>query len=498
MGNKLKDFRQWLLEKRWFRTAWFAKDPHTLPEPDETLSQLPDDIANELRAAVNDLPINPREEKAVLDALDEAIAHWQENSHLASNSIVVLAHPVSSVSRILLESLQEMRAHKENPLDIKLLDWVERPPDSKSIKAQIKEKLGRAEDNSAEDGETAEINHHWREGKGDRNPNKDQTLAIIPNLSWCFLRSADGLEGVDYLQDTLLHDRSQFWVIGTGQVGWEYLKSTIKFHAYCGDVIALPKLTGQELQTWFAPIVDQFSIRFSDAAIHKRSNDSKSLLDVNLLIDQPIDTISEMSQEVTATVKSSLRAVKEEMLPESDDDAQADSDESPKREFFERLADISDGVSVVAIQLFIKSLRYQDVSAKKLNQKPQKTVAEGRPPQLPKSPDDEPSNQGDSEAEADKEPQKELVARLPKLPLLPELSQSDLYLLYSLMLHGDLTIRSLANSLGDAPQTVNNQVQMLRNAGIIEQKNGVIKANPVHYPRLRRELSRNNFIIEVP
>ncbi|MEN8447813.1 MAG: ArsR family transcriptional regulator, partial [Cyanobacteria bacterium J06555_13] len=81
---------------------------------------------------------------------------------------------------------------------------------------------------------------------------------------------------------------------------------------------------------------------------------------------------------------------------------------------------------------------------------------------------------------------------------LPDLSQSDLYLLYSLMLHGDLTIKSLANSLGDAPQVVTNQVQMLRSADVIEQKDSVIKTNPVHYPNLRRELAKNNFIIEVP
>ncbi|MEO0770097.1 MAG: ArsR family transcriptional regulator, partial [Cyanobacteria bacterium J06649_4] len=61
----------------------------------------------------------------------------------------------------------------------------------------------------------------------------------------------------------------------------------------------------------------------------------------------------------------------------------------------------------------------------------------------------------------------------------------------------DLTIRALAESLGDAPQVVNNQVQVLRNANVIEQKDGVVKTNPVHYPKLRRELAKNNFIIEV-
>ncbi len=495
MADKLKEFKQWLLDKRHFRMAWFAKDPHLTPEPDEALSHLPDDIADDLRAAVNDLPINPYEEEAVLEALDDAIAQWRENSHLASNSVVVLAHPVSSVARILIESLHTLRSHKENPLDIKLLDWVERPPDSSSIKAQIKEKLGWREEDLPDDIETGERNHHSLKKSDGDTQEKSQTLAVIPNLSWCFLRSADGLEGVDYLQETLLSDRSQFWVIGSGQVGWQYLKSTMKFHAYCGSVIGLPGLTGKELQTWLKPIIDQFNIRFSDTAIHKRLGDPHSLLDMDLSPDKPIEALSEISQEVTATVKSSLRAAKDTVLAESDEADNQDQDESPKREYFERLADISDGVSVVALQLFIKSLRYRDVQEDELVKKPEKTAGEGRPQQLPVPPDDDCSKSEESDSE---EPEKEIVAALPKLPPLPELSQSDLYLLYSLMLHGDLTIRALANSLGDAPQVVNNQVQMLRNAGVIEQKNGVIKANPVHYPKLRRELSRNNFIIEVP
>ena len=73
-----------------------------------------------------------------------------------------------------------------------------------------------------------------------------------------------------------------------------------------------------------------------------------------------------------------------------------------------------------------------------------------------------------------------------------------MYLLYSLLLHSDMTIDALAKSLGDSPQIVNNQVQVLRNAGVIEQRENIIKINPEHYPELRRKLARNNFIIEIP
>ena len=36
---------------------------------------------------------------------------------------------------------------------------------------------------------------------------------------------------------------------------------------------------------------------------------------------------------------------------------------------------------------------------------------------------------------------------------------------------------------------------MLRREGIIEQREQVLKINPVHYPALKQELANNNFII---
>lgn len=477
MPNRLSQLKDWLLDKRRFRTAWFAKDPQLTPKPEEALAKLPDDVARKLKNAVNQLAVVQCERQQVLDALNEAISQWRENPRLANNSMVVLAHPVSSVARILAESLNDLESQQGQPLKTHLLDWIERPPDVNDIKQQIKKKLGWDEEHfSSEEG----LDRTHRNAGGDEETDEEtepKAIAIIPNLSWCFLRSADGLEGIDYLQETLLNDRSQFWIIGSGQVGWEYLKSTLKFHAYCGDTVYLPKLSGKQLREWISPIISEFDIYFSDSALHKRLQKTESLLDMDISTDKPIEAISEITQEMSATMQSSIRAFKNEMLPDTDDDN--DDDNNPCSDYFNRLADISDGVSVVALQLFLKSLRYRKIT--------QEDIEEGALSHLSSSllKDDEPETQ-------------HIIATTPKLPPLPDLSQSDLYLLYSLMLHGDLTIRALANSLGDAPQAVNNQIQVLRNADIIEQKNGVVKANPVHYPRLRRELSNNNFIIEVP
>ncbi len=476
MANKIEKFRDWLLERRAFRVNRLDKDPHHQPAPEEALAQMHRELADQLLAAVEALPTHPREKEAILDALEEAITQWQDRPRSSANSIVILSTPVTSVSRILVDILGKRDVHKEL-MPVNLLDWAERPPDLRSIEQQLREKLEWSDDEStAEESPTDRVSR-----TADRLGQRDgRNLAVIPNLCWCFLRSAEGLNGVDYLRDTLLEDRSQFWVIGSGTVGWEYLRSTLKFHAYCGELVMLPKLAGKELQSWLEPIVNQFDIHFSDAALHKRIKHPDSLLDIEVSTDKPIEAISEISQEVSATLQSSVRAIKDEFTPE---DNSEEAEESPERDYFERLADISDGVSVVAVRLFINSLRCKEMVSLKLK--------EGESVEVDKAGEETPE-------QSNREGDRQLVAGIPKLPPLPELDQNDLYLLYSLMLHGDLTIRAMAESLGDAPQVVNNQVQVLRNAGVIEQKGNVIKANPIHYPKLRRELAKNNFIIEVP
>lgn len=471
MASLVQQFRQWLIKKRFFWVAWFAKDPKLTPEPDEALSQLPDELADQLIEMANQLPVHPREAAAVLESLQDAIALWKKSPREAPNSIVILSDPVSSAARILTSGLSQLESDESQLPPIKLLDWVGRPADARIIKQQVKEKLEISESETAEE------------------KNCGQALMVIPNLCWCFLRSAEGLDGLDYLQDLLPRNHAQFWILGSSIIGWEYLKCTLQFHAYCGNIVTLPNLSGEDLQNWLNPIVEQFNICFSDVALHKRLQNPDSLTNLNVAVDRPIEALSEISQEVSATVQSSVRAVKDQIIPEASDD----SKNSSKLDYFNRLADISDGISIVALQLFIKSLRYKDVN---------RDDTSDRSDANPNSAKDDciisgPSEKTDIGSSEDKQ-QRRLIATIPKRPILPELSQSDLYLLYSLLLHSDLTVRELAKSLGDAPQIVNHQVQILRNAGVIEQQGQVIKTNPMHYPELYRELARNNFMIDVP
>ncbi|MGB7416530.1 MAG: hypothetical protein WA902_20160, partial [Thermosynechococcaceae cyanobacterium] len=300
------------------------------------------------------------------------------------------------------------------------------------------------------------------------NPEPDQkSVAIIPNLSWCFLRSAEGLDGIDYLRDCLLGDRTQFWVIGGGQVGWQFLNSILKLKAHCGEVVELPSLSGEQLQDWLMPIIDSLEIHFDQSSIQDR------LQELGEERSHSLKTLTAFWEEIRDTAKSLFRTTQKDTHQAKQTEA---DDELRWSGYFERLSDLSEGVSTIALQLFIKSIRYEEVES----------VSEQKQ-----------SNESDAEeTDSPKSASCCLVARMPRLPKLPDLEQDDLYILYSLLVHGDLTLDALSESLGEERQLVNDHVQLLRKTSLIEQKGQVVKVNPIHYPRLKKELAGNNFIVK--
>ena len=387
MNQSLKQFQTWLLEKRHLVFSWFYSDQKETPEPEETLAELPPALAEKLIKATQNLPSNPADQEAVRSTLDSAFKQWRSHPQTADNSLAVLSSPVASVARILTESIEDWGA--EHHIRVRLLQWIARPSDPENIKMRLQKQLGR--------------------GLSTANPQQLEVV-VIPNLSWCFLRCFEGLEGIEYLRDVLLQDRSRFWVIGAGQIGWEYLQAVCNIKAYCEEFI-LPDLNGEQLQKWFAPIVSELNITFSQPRFNHKSKE----------------------------------------------------DQDPQASYFEKLASISQGVSTVAVQIFLRSIHTEATEER------QAEIQKEQSPSL-------------------------LQAQSPSLPDLPDLEPDDHYLLYSILLHGDLTMSSLANSLGDERSVIQGRVQVLRRAGVIEQKNEMLTVNPIHYPKLVQELSSNNFI----
>ncbi len=385
MGKLFNRFQAWLLDNRNLLLSRFSSNEFPTQEPEKSLTELPPSLASELVSAVDKLPSVSPDVEAIHSTLDETFEKWCRNPRAADNSLVILSSPVTTVSRILTDSLSYWAMERKIPL--RPLQWTGRPYEVDDITTKLRQQLGR--------GVIAA-------------QSKQPEVVVIPNLSWCFLRCVDGLEGIDYLQDVLLQDDSRFWVIGAGKVAWEYLNHVSHFKAYCGESLELPKLTDKELQTWFEPIVSEFDITFNKAHLEFYNTEEN---------------------------------------------------ESYQNRYFKKLASVSQGVNTVAAQVFLRSICYE---AKEMENENGNGI---------------------------------LVTQNPELPNLGDLDADEHYILYSLLLHGDLTLTALSESLGDEKSLVKAKVQMLRRGGLVEQNNGILTINPIHYPRLKNELSNNNFII---
>lgn len=384
----LKGLKNWFGEHFNFLCFWRNKNSPETPETERSLIDLPTALREKLVTAIQNLPINPADQEAIFFALNETFERWRENPYHHHNSLVILSSPVTSVSEILAKTLQQWTEEKQ--VAIKLLPITARPDSIASIKSELEGYL------------------QPKKGKKD---SEIPEVVVIPNLSCCFLRSLEGLEGIEYIQSLLCNaSDNRFWIIGTNQVGWEYLNCVYNLEAFCQEVLSLPTNSSQQLSEWLDPIIDQLEIIFDQPRLNKQS---------------------------------------------------LDDDKDDRDKYFDRLASVSQGVSIVTIHSFLNSIRYQKADETEENQ-PQQGI---------------------------------LVAENPKLPDVPTLEVADLYLLYSLFLHDDLTMSALAESLGDELLPVQVRVQVLRRKGVIETENEVIKINPIHYPKLKQQLASNNFIV---
>ena len=384
MATIFQQFKTWIFESRSLIFSWYTKDRNQDREPSKSLVELPASIRQELVAATNKLPDNPNDIEAIRTAIDKAFEEWCDRPTSTNNSIVIFTSPVMVVSRVITDIIKDWSVEKE--IEIKILPWNHRPVEPNSIQPKLQQYLNR---------EPAEIVPEQTE------------IVVIPHLSWCFLRSMDGLDGIDYLQQMLLHEADRFWVIAAGQITWDYLNSITDIEADCGRVFPLPKLNGKDLQQWFQPVVDRLQISFANPSLESK-------------------------------------------ILEGDKDAESI--------YFEDLASVSKGVSVIALNAFLASISYE-------------------------SPDED-EERGVIQAES------------PELPNLPTLESMDHYILYFILLHGDITLSALAHSIGDRESRIRKRIRFLREEGLVEEDNEILKVNPIYYPKLKQELIDNNFVIK--
>lgn len=152
--------------------------------------------------------------------------------------------------------------------------------------------------------------------------------------------------------------------------------------------------------------------------------------------------------------------VSEELTPEQISESQ--------ELYFETLAENSSGISSVAADLWLRSLCYDRVSE---------------------------SEDCQAEDPSDFSPPFKLQQNKPKLPDLPSFTPEDRYILYSLLLHGGMSLSQLALSLGEGESPVKARVQFLVQSDIIDRYKNLLAIGPAYYPRLKTLLYSNNFLV---
>ena len=170
MTNAVRSFRNWLSNQRNFIFSRYTRDPQEIQEPEKSLVELPPEVSKKLVTGVENLPSNRADREAIASTLDKNYELWRENPNNTDNSVVVLSSPVAAVSRILSETLEEWAEKKQ--ISLRLLPLTSRISDVEKIKSKLEDCL---QEKPSEDEDTSELE-----------------IVVIPNLSWCFLRTLDG------------------------------------------------------------------------------------------------------------------------------------------------------------------------------------------------------------------------------------------------------------------------------------------------------------------
>lgn len=175
-----------------------------------------------------------------------------------------------------------------------------------------------------------------------------------------------------------------------------------------------------------------------------------------------------------------LQSLDETVKLSSQVSSQEEDEQSELRQVYDHLSDVSRGIGSVAKALWRYSLKYEP------DEKKDEVDPEPDPPAQLDPP---------SKSVADWLAVGSLREKTARYLALPSLSADDRYLLFSLLLHGGLSVSHLSLTLGETEGKVRAQVQTLVRQQVLVRQGEVYRVHPVHYPRLRAELNRNNFLV---
>ncbi|MEO1093454.1 MAG: hypothetical protein AAFX01_00970 [Cyanobacteria bacterium J06638_28] len=236
VGKQIRSFLQAL-------PIGLAKTPAAAPSED--LANVPSGILDDLSKQVKKLPVPQPYQVAIREAFTEALRAWQADPELEANSLVVLSQPDEAIAPILKASFQKDIPNCNLQY---FLSGYQRPPDPLTILEHLQREL---KPDAIDDSETLSASVTEADIQEDM-----PTVIVIPSLEQCFLRCIQGWEGIEYLQTFAAQDRSIFWVFGCNHWAWAFLEKVCQIDAYLEKAISLPKLSGEDLKTWLAVLVD--------------------------------------------------------------------------------------------------------------------------------------------------------------------------------------------------------------------------------------------------
>ncbi|WP_339374146.1 MarR family transcriptional regulator [Picosynechococcus sp. PCC 11901] len=159
-----------------------------------------------------------------------------------------------------------------------------------------------------------------------------------------------------------------------------------------------------------------------------------------------------------------------EELPE--DTAESDSPKGERLDDWQNLASQADGTGQIAANLWLQSLR---IHQEQIEQHP--------------------NLQFDFDATDPHQQPLTLESVKPALPSLPSLASGDLYILHSVLIHGQISRAHLALSLGESRNRIQARIQWLLRQGVLRENQGALSIQAAHYIRLKSELANNNFFV---
>ncbi|MDY7021414.1 MAG: hypothetical protein SWJ54_08630 [Cyanobacteriota bacterium] len=285
---------------------------------------------------------------------------------------------------------------EESDLPRKYLNWEVRPEELNSFPSQLQSQIYSLDES---------------------HNDPSQSIVIIPDLGSFFLRCIEGLDTVEYLFDRILKDQSRFWLIGCNQWAWKYFDCIYKVSGCFQEKFYLPTLNAIELKKWLTPVYEDIELEF------------------DVLESQEEDSLKDEQEE------------------------EKDWISKKEKRYFERLANVSEGLSQAAAHLWLDSLRYV---------------------QTPDSDDQQ---------------EKHHYLKRVLLPKLPEIDRDERYLLASIGLHREISLSDLILSLGEKDLIVRMQLQKLLKIGVIVCQNEQIFLEPTYYSRLKRDLMDNRILV---